>query len=487
MIHTLHPYPTSKPSGIPWLGGVPEHWAVERLSTSVESQINGVWGSDPDGTDDLPCIRVADFDRRNRRIRTDKLTLRSVKPSERSGRILRKGDLLLEKSGGGERQPVGTVILYDHDFQAVCSNFVGRMVLREGYDPTYQTYLHATLYAIGVNKRSIKQTTGIQNIDASSYLSELVGVPPLAEQAAIVRYLDYVDRRIRRYVSAKQKLIALLEEEKQAIVNRAVTRGLDPNVRLKPSGVEWLGDVPEHWEVRRGKRLFSPRRELARPEDIQLSATQAYGVIPQDEYEERIGRRIVKISLHLNQRRHVEVDDFVISMRSFQGGLERAWATGCIRSSYIVLRPTIEVDVEFFSYVLKSQAYIQALRSTANFIRDGQDLTFNNFCAVDLPFPAAEEQRRIAVAIGEATANIDATIARARRQIELLQEYRTRLIADVVTGKLDVREAAAQLPDEPDDEEPIDEGRALADDADGDLYDAGNFKEQLAMESEVRA
>ena len=312
-------------------------------------------------------------------------------------------------------------------------------------------------------------------------------VPPLPEQSAIVRYLDHVDRRIRRYVSAKRKLIALLEEEKQAIVNRAVTRGLDPNVGLKPSGVEWLGDVPEHWEMRRGKRLFSPRRELARPDDIQLSATQAYGVIPQDEYEQRVGRRIVKISLHLNKRRHVEVDDFVISMRSFQGGLERAWATGCIRSSYIVLRPTIEVDVEFFSYVLKSQAYIQALRSTANFIRDGQDLTFNNFCAVDLPFPAAEEQRRIAVAIGEATANIDATIARARRQIELLQEYRTKLIADVVTGKLDVREAASQLPDEGDEEEPIDEGRALADDADGDLYDAGNFKEELAMESEVRA
>ena len=327
-------------------------------------------------------------------------------------------------------------MLFDHSFQAVCSNFVGRIVLRESYDPTYQTYLHATLYAIGANKRSIKQTTGIQNIDASSYLSELVGVPPLPEQRAIVRYLDHVDQRIRRYVVAKRKLIALLEEERQAIVNRAVTRGPDPYVRLKPSGVEWLGDVAEHWEMRRGKRLFSPRRELARPDDIQLSATQAYGVIPQDEYEERMGRRIVKISLHLNQRRHVEVDDFVISMRSFQGGLERAWASGCIRSSYIVLRPAIEVDVEFFSYVFKSQAYIQALRSTANFIRDGQDLTFDNFCAVDLPFPPAEEQRKIAVALRAATADISGAIARARRQIELVQEYRTRLIADVVTGKL---------------------------------------------------
>ncbi len=309
-------------------------------------------------------------------------------------------------------------------------------------------------------------------------------LPPLPEQASIVRYLDHVDRRIRRYVSAKRKLIALLDEEKQAVINQAVTRGLDPNVRLKPSGVEWLGDVPEHWEMRRGKRLFSPRRELARPDDIQLSATQAYGVIPQDEYEERMGRRIVKISLHLNQRRHVEVDDFVISMRSFQGGLERAWASGCIRSSYIVLRPAIEVDVEFFSYVFKSQAYIQALRSTANFIRDGQDLTFDNFCAVDLPFPPAEEQRKIAVALRAATANISAAIARARRQIELVQEYRTRLISDVVTGKLDVREAAL-LSDEADDQDPIEEGDLLTDGVAEDLHDPDEWAEGLAMENEV--
>ena len=216
-----------KPSGVEWLGDLPEHWAVERLSTSVESQINGVWGSDPDGTDDLPCIRVADFDRRNHRIRTDKLTLRSVKPSERSGRILSKGHLLLEKSGGGEQQPVGTVMLYDHDFQAVCSNFVGRIVLRESYDPTYQTYLHATLYAIGVNKRSIKQTTGIQNIDASSYLSELVRVPPPNELAAIVRYLDKATSDIEAAIARARRQIELVQEYRTRLIADVVTGKLD--------------------------------------------------------------------------------------------------------------------------------------------------------------------------------------------------------------------------------------------------------------------
>ena len=431
----------------PCLDNIPKHWKVQRLGTSVKSENNGAWGDDPDGTNDIVCIRVADFDRSSNRIRTDKLTLRSVKPSERSGRLLRKGDLLLEKSGGGEQQPVGALVMYNHDFEAVCSNFVARLVVREGYDPTYLTYLHRTLYATGVNKRSIKQTTGIQNIDSSSYLSERVGIPPIEEQAAIVRYLDAAEEQIKAYIGTKQKLIALLEEERQGVINQAVTRGLDPHVRLKPSGLEWLGDVPEHWEIRRSKRLFTPRGELARQNDIQLSATQAYGVIPQEEYERRVGRKIVRISLHLEKRQHVEVDDFVISMRSFEGGLERAWATGCIRSSYIVLRPTTEVEVEFFAYVFKSQPYIRALQLTANFIRDGQDLNFNNFRAVDLPCPPTEEQRRTAGALRETITKIDTTIIRTRRQIELINEYRTRLIADVVTGKLDVRKAAEELPE----------------------------------------
>ena len=249
MTPSLNPYPTHKPSGVGWLGDVPEHWEVRRLVTSAEGCINGIWGGEPNGRDDLPCVRVADFDRGRFRVRLAKPTIRAIALSERNRRLLKKGDLLLEKSGGGDLQPVGVVVLYDHDVEAVCSNFVARMPIAADCDAIYLTYLHSHLYAIRLNVRSIKQTTGIQNIDSSSYLREAVAFPPLSEQGAIVRYLDHADRRIRRYISAKRKLVALLEEEKQAITNRAVTRGLDPNVRLKPSGVEWLGGVPEHWAV----------------------------------------------------------------------------------------------------------------------------------------------------------------------------------------------------------------------------------------------
>ena len=496
MTPTPYLYPAYRPSGVPWLGEVPEHWAVERLSTSVESQINGVWGSDPDGTDDLPCIRVADFDRRKHRIRTDNLTLRSVKRSERSGRILRKGDLLLEKSGGGEQQPVGTVMLYDHDFQAVCSNFVGRMVLREGYDPTYQTYLHATLYAIGVNKKSIKQTTGIQNIDASSYLSELVGVPPLTEQAAIVRYLDHVDRRIRRYVTAERKLIALLEEERQAVINQAVTRGLDSNVPLKPSGVEWLGDVPEHWAVERLSTSvesqingvwgsdpdgtddlpcirvadFDRRNHRIRTDKLTLRSVKP---------SEQSGRILRKGDLLLEKSGGGEqqpVGTVMLYDHDFQAVCSNFVGRMVLRESY---DPTYQTYLHATLYAIGVNK--RSIKQTTGI----QNIDASGYLSELVGVPPLHEQAAIVEHLDKATAGIDATFARARRQIELLQEYRTRLVADVVTGKLDVREAAAQLPDEADDQDPIEENGPLADGLDEVPYDIDESVEELAIESEV--
>jgi type I restriction enzyme, S subunit len=213
--------------------------------------------------------------------------------------------------------------------------------------------------------------------------------------------------------------------------------GIERYPAYKDSGVEWLGEIPEHWEVRRSKYLFTQRKELARENDVQLSATQAYGVIPQRDYEEQVGRKVVKLQFHLEKRKHVEVDDFVISMRSFQGGLERAWASGCIRSSYIVLKSEKQVDVGYYSYLFKSTRYIEALQSTANFIRDGQDLTFENFSMVDLPIFSIKEQTAIAQFLGRKSEQISKVILIKEKQIELLKERRQILIHKAVTRGLD--------------------------------------------------
>lgn len=204
----------------------------------------------------------------------------------------------------------------------------------------------------------------------------------------------------------------------------------------KDSGVEWIGVIPDHWEVRRSKYLFSQSKELARSNDIQLSATQSHGVIPQAEYEDMVGRRVTQIQTNLEKRKHVEIDDFVISMRSFQGGIERAKAAGCIRSSYIILKPGPKIHPAFYAYVLKAPRYIQALQITGHFIRDGQDLNFENFSEVDLFVIPMLEQRAIAAFLDEKCAGVDEAVRIKEQQIALLRERRQILIEDAVTRGL---------------------------------------------------
>lgn len=223
---------------------------------------------------------------------------------------------------------------------------------------------------------------------------------------------------------------------------------LHPYAEYKDPGVSWLGKVPSHWQIVRSKRLFTARKELARPDDVQLSATQAYGVIAQSLYEERTGYRVVKISMHLDKRRHVERDDFIISMRSFQGGLERAWSSGAIRSSYVVLKPEAQVEAAYFMYLFKSVPYIAALRATGDFIRDGQDLNYTNFCGVDLPLVPPSEQAAIGRFLHWSVGRIERAIRAKRKVIALLVEQKQAIIYRAVTRGLnaDVQLKATGIP-----------------------------------------
>ncbi len=218
-------------SEVEWLGEVPSHWSVQRLASTVARARNGVWGADPEGgDDDLRCVRVADFDRPMQRIHDDAHTLRKLTPSERAGRTLRNGDLLLEKSGGGEKSPVGFVVLYDRDEPAVCSNFVARVELREGMDPKFWTYVHGAMYRLRITERSLKQSTGIQNLDQSAYFNEYVAVPPYREQRAIAEDIEQRTADIDAAVGTARRGVELARERRAALISAAVTGKIDVGV-----------------------------------------------------------------------------------------------------------------------------------------------------------------------------------------------------------------------------------------------------------------
>jgi type I restriction enzyme S subunit len=355
------------------------------------------------------------------------------------------------------------VVLYDHPVNAVCSNFIARMPVSEGYDPSFLNYFHAALYAVQLNLRSIKQTTGIQNLDSKAYLDELVAFPPLPEQTAIVRFLDYMDRRIRRIIRAKQKLIKLLEEYRQALIHQAVTGKIDvrtgqPYPAYKDSGVPWLGNVPEHWEVVKLK-FISKRMQNGStpPTDVgEYYADQGipwYG--PSSLLEEiLIGlpvRFVTERAILDNKVRVIQPPALVISVIGNVGKSALMLELGatnqqltCCELDQKICNPVFVVN----QFRMAEHYLVASASSTTIAILDSEVLR-----NMPLAIPPLPEQTAIVEYLDAETAKLDAAIAVARREIELLREYRERLIADVVTGKVDVRQVAAQLPEEPPEEE----------------------------------
>ena len=204
----------------------------------------------------------------------------------------------------------------------------------------------------------------------------------------------------------------------------------------KDSGVDWLGEIPSDWDVEESKWLFSCRKEKANKNDEQLTASQKYGVIPQQVFMDLEERRVTVVYLNPEILKHVEKGDFVISMRSFQGGIEYCDYTGSVSSAYVPLIPNNLIFSPFFKYLFKSSRYIEALQSTSNLVRDGQALRYDNFCMIPLPVVPNETQIKIANFLDQKTVQIDQAIALKQQQIEKLNEYKQIVIQNAVTKGL---------------------------------------------------
>ena len=477
MTANLHPYAVYRPSGVWWLGHVPEHWEVRRLR-SVAAIVNGATPSTNVPTfwdGDIIWLTPEDLGRLERRHISDSKRRITTAGYESCGTTLGPpGSVAIST-----RAPIGHLGILT---SASCVNQGCRLLVP--VEAIRSDYLYYEIATARPELESIGQGSTFTEISRGKLGGLLVAVPPFPEQAAIVRYLDYVDRRIRRYVAAKERLIFLLEEEKQAVINRAVTRGLDPNVPLKPSGVEWLGDVPEHWEVRRAKFLYSEadERSATGAEEL-MSVSHLTGVTPRKktvtmfQAESNIGYKLCRPG-----------DIVINTMWAYMAALGVARQNGLVSPSYGVYRPrnTGHLRRDYIDPLLRMEAYrsnyvVKSTGITSSRLR----LYAESFLDIPLLRPPSTEQAAIVEFLDNATAYIDTAIDRARRQIGLLREYRTRLIADVVTGKLDVRAAAAHLPDEADDRDLIAERGRLAENIDGSVRDANEAVGELIEEGEV--
>ena len=282
--------------------------------------------------------------------------------------------------------------------------------------------------------------------------------PPPDEQAAIVKFLDYANGKIERAIRAKRKLIGLLNEQKQAIIHRAVTRGLNPNVKFKPSGIPWLGDVPEHWDIRPIKQTLL-RMDYGTSESSTGDGT--YRVLTMGHIQD--GRVRVPDEGGINQIpaglalqsndllfNRTNSPELVGKVGIFTGSDEPPVTF----ASYLVrLRVRSEHNPSWLNHLLNSFRFWAFARSQALVSLHQANLNSSRYGRMSIPVPTRSDQDAIVEYIHEHTSTIDTVIARTEREIILMQEYRTTLTAEVVTGKLDVREAVKRLPAET--EEPL--------------------------------
>ena len=424
MTAELKPYPTMKDSGVEWLGMIPEHWELRRLRTLLRERVEKGYPNEPllAATQTKGVVRKEKYENRTVLALKDLHLLK----------LVREGDFVISLrsfQGGieyarerGIISPAYT-ILFTED--ANHHRFLSHLFKSKPY-----------IENLGLFVTGIRQG---QNIDYEKLSRSSVPLPPIPEQVAIARYLDYVDVRVRRLTEAKRKLIGLLTEYKQAIIHHAVTRGLDPNVPLKDSGIEWLGMVPQHWEVRKLREILHNVAERNRPDLPLLSVVREKGVIVRDisNYEENHNF----IPDDLTNYKIVRKGQFAMNkMKAWQGSYGVSKHDGIVSPAYYVFNLQ-GVSGDFFNVAIRSKGYVPFFTQASDGVRVGQwDLSQTRMREIKFLIPPLPEQVAIVEYLDRATAEIDIAVARAERQIELLNEYRTRLVADVVTGKLDVRD-----------------------------------------------
>jgi type I restriction enzyme S subunit len=358
------------------------------------------------------------------RIRLQMPFMRATASSDEIARFhLESGDVLITKDSEAWNDIGVPALVEETADDLICGYHLA--LLRPQRDRLHGAYLFRALQSTGVAYQFHVEANGVTRYGLShaAIKSIWLPLPPLSEQAAIVRFLDHVDRRIRRYIRAKQKLIKLLEEQKQAMIHRAVTRGLDPNVCLKPSGVDWVGDAPEHWEVRRNGRLFAQRNETGFADLPILEISLRTGVRIRD-FENSDRKQVM--SERDKYKRAVASDITYNMMRMWQGAVGVAPTDGLISPAYVVAKPFPGTESRYFIRLFRTAVYMTEVdKYSRGIVKDRNRLYWEDVKRMPSCYPPPHEQVMIADAIDHACEDIDTTFERVRREIALLREYRT--------------------------------------------------------------
>ena len=444
----LKPYPNYRPSGVKWFDRLPTHWEVRRLRNVADLRVSSVDKHKREDEEHVRLCNYVDVYNNDRITVTMNFMHATAAPDEIERFRLERGDVLITKDSE-TWDDIGIPALVTDSAPDLISGY-HLALLRPRSEHAVGGYLFRALESKGISRQFHVQARGVTRFGLThvGIKSVWLPVPPLSEQVRIVRFLDHVDRRIQRYIRAKQKLIALLEEQKQAIIHQAVTGQIDVRTgyeypAYKPSGIEWVGDVPKHWSLVPNKVLLREKKTLVgeRYTDYELLSLTKNGVIIRDVSSGR-----GKFSADMRTFQEVSPGDLVFCLFDVPETPRTVGLShheGMITGAYTIFESRDQVlgsFMEAFYIAIDDRKMLSPIYSGLR-----NTISPSRFLGIKTAIPPKDEQAAILDFLVLARTHIDDAMAISRRQIDLLNEWSTCIIADVVTGKVDVGQAVASL------------------------------------------
>jgi type I restriction enzyme, S subunit len=427
-MNAFQPYPAYKDSGVEWLGQIPAHWYTLRLKFALIRNDGGVWGEDLQ-EEDLESVENCVIVLRSTEINLDgswdlsNPAIRKLSNQELDKSLLKAGDLLITKSSGSEKHLGKAAFVTKEIEKLYCSfsNFMQRLKVSSSHNPKNVFYL----LNCDVGKEQMgywgSTTTGLRNLNATILGEIILPGAPYSEQNAITSFLDRETAQIDTLITHKRELIDLLRQQRSAIISHAVTKGLDANVPMKDSGIEWLGQIPEHWDVMRLKYVTSFVYG-----DSLIAGNRKDGDVPVYGSNGEVGK---------HHESNTKNPCIVIGRKGSFGKVNYSEVqVFAIDTTFFIDNTITKVDLRWLYYLL-------GLLGLDEFSQDSavpglnREFAYNQY----IPFPEDFEKKDIATFLDRETKRIDHLITEIEASIDLLRQQRTALISAAVTGRIDVR------------------------------------------------
>jgi len=420
----------------PWASNLPKHWKLQKLKSFTRMKSSNVDKLTVEGEVPIRLCNYTDVYYKDV-IHADLDFMKATAKSEEIDKFaLRKGDIIVTKDSEIASDIAVPAYVPEDIDGVICGYHLAQ--IRPSSDEVNGKYVFYAFNSHGVRDHFHNSANGITRYGLSQHdiKSALFPLPPRAEQDAIVGYLDAKLEQIDRFITNKRHLIELLEEERQRTIHMAITRGMNPDVKLKPTGIKWLPQIPQHWEMRRNGTLFDERKQKGH-EDLPVLMVSINTAVTLDRPNQvREQQQIADKEKYAFAAKN---DIAFNMMRMWQGAVGVVPVDGNVSPAYVVCKPRQNVDPRYYELLFRTKLYQgEVFCYSYGIVLDRNRLYWIGFKSIFSPYPPIEEQKEIIKKISTMTKEVEEAKSKAQAEIDLINEFRTSLIAEAVTGKIEI-------------------------------------------------